>query len=310
METVTRPVLSIVIPAYNSHDTLAGCLESLERQSFRDFEVVIVDSGPDATSQRIAAERFPWVRFERSPRRLLPHAARNRGVELARAELLVFTDPDCYAHPDWLERLLAMHQETGGVVVGALACHGGRWTDQGIHLCKFSKWLPGGRPRTVDMSPTANMLLSRRDFQVAGGLPGEEMLGDVTLSRALRGGGRELRFAPGAVVDHHHIQTVKDFLRERYKRGKMFGDLRCGWMGGRRSTILGYLLVTLLPIRLARITTLVGTHAWRAGQMGRFLTTLPLMLAGHGASLAGEAAAYLRRLSPVRSRRTAPAHSL
>ena len=310
MEPVARPVLSVVIPAYNSHDTLAGCLESLERQSFRDFEVVIVDSGPDGTSQRIAAERFPWVRFERSSRRLFPHAARNRGVELARADLLVFTDPDCYAHADWLERLLAAHRQAGDVVVGALACYGRRWTDQGIHICKFSKWLPGGQPRTVDMSPTANMLITRRDFVVAGGLPGEEMLGDVTLSRELRSGGCELAFEPAAVVEHHHIQTVKGFLRERYTRGKMFGDLRWLWIGRRRSTALGYLLVTLFPVRLARITALVGSHAWRAGQTGLYLATLPLVLMGHGASLAGEAAAYLRRLFPVRPRRTAPAHSL
>ena len=255
-------------------------------------------------------QRFPWVCFERSARRLLPHAARNRGVELARAELVVFTDPDCYAHPEWLERLLAAHRRSDGVVVGALACHGRRWADQGIHLCKFSKWLPGGPPRTVDMSPTANMLISRRDFEAAGGLPGDDMLGDVTLSWHLRSGGRELLFAPTAIVAHHHVQTVRDYLAERYTRGKMFADLRCAWLRDRRRAILGYLLVTLVPIRLARITALVGSHAWRAGQTGRFLATLPLVLAGHGASLAGEAAAYLRHLSPIRQRRPAPATGL
>lgn len=301
-----KPILSVVVPAYNSHDTLGGCLEALERQTFRDFEVIVVDSGPNPESARLARERFAWVRFERSARRLLPHAARNRGVELARSSLLVFTDPDCYAHPDWLTTLLAAHQRSRGVVVGALACHGKRWTDQGIHLCKFSKWLPGGSPRPVDMSPTANMLISRADFQAAGGLPGQELLGDVTLSWNLRGGGRDLLFEPGAVVEHHHIQTVRDYLSERYKRGKMFGDLRCARLGGRRTAALRYLMVTVLPVRLARITALVGAHAWRAGHTGSFLSTLPLVLAGHGASLAGEAVAYVRRLSPARPRRTAP----
>lgn len=307
--TTLRPALSVVIPAYNSHDTLAGCLESLERQTFNDFEVVIVDSGPDPASEQIVRERFPWVRFERSARRLLPHAARNRGIVLTRSDLLVFTDPDCYAHPDWLERLLAAHHRQGGVVVGALACHGERWADHGIHLCKFSKWLPGGAPRQVDMSPTANMLISRRQFEAVGGLPGDDMLGDVTLSRQLRDDGQQLHFEPTATVDHHHVQKVADYLRERYKRGKMFADLRCAWLGGRRFPILAYLLATLLPLRLARILALVGSHAWRAGQTGRFLATLPLVLAGHGASLAGEAAAYLRHLSPVRQRRPAPAAS-
>jgi len=300
------PVLSVVIPAYNSHGTLARCLEALERQTFRDFEVVVVDSGPDPESERIARERFAWVRFERSARRLLPHAARNRGIELARSALLVFTDPDCYAHPDWLARLHAAYQRSRGVIVGALACHGKLWRDQAIHLCKFSKWLPGGSPRLVDMSPTANMLISRVDLQTAGGLPGQELLGDVTLSWNLRSAGCSLVFEPGAVVEHHHLQTVRDYLSERYSRGKMFGALRCARLGERRGAALRYLMVTLFPIRLARITALVGSHAWRAGHTGRFLTTLPLVLAGHGASLAGEAVAYMRRLSPARSRRTAP----
>lgn len=302
-----HPVLSVVIPAYNSHDTLTRCLEALERQTFRDFEVVVVDSGPDPAAEKIVRKRFAWVRFERSARRLLPHAARNRGVELALAALLVFTDPDCYADPEWLENLLAAYQHSAGVIVGALACFGSRWTDYGIHLCKFSKWLPGGPARTVDMSPTANMLIPRADFLAAGGLPGQELLGDVTLSWNLRSGGRSLVFEPRAVVEHHHVQSVRDYLAERYKRGKMFGDLRCARLGESRGAALRYLIVTLLPVRLARITALVGAHSWRAGQMRGLLATFPLVLAGHSASLAGEAVAYFRRLSPARSRRTAPA---
>ncbi|HEX6902830.1 MAG TPA: glycosyltransferase [Thermoanaerobaculia bacterium] len=295
-----RPALSVIIPAYNSHDTIERCLEALSRQTFQDFETIVVDSGPDGTTERLVPERFPWVRFERSPRRLLPHAARNRGVELSRGDLLVFTDPDIYAHPEWLARLLEAHRSTGEVIVGSLACHGGRWVDQGIHLCKFSKWLPGGAPRPVDMSPTANMLLSRQQFEEAGGLPGAEMLGDVTLSRSLHQNGRRLWFEPRAVVEHHHIQQVKDYLRERYTRGKMFGDLRVGWLAGHRGASLKYLAVTVLPVRLARILALVGLHSWQAGQTGRYLATLPLVVVGHGASLAGEAMAYARHLVPGR----------
>jgi GT2 family glycosyltransferase len=295
--------LSVILPAYNSHATLAGCLEALARQTLRDFETIVVDSSPAESAwqtARIAGSPpscLPGFRFERSARRLLPHAARNRGVELARGELLVFTDPDTYARPDWLERLLAAHRETGGPVVGALACHGSRWIDQGFHLCKFSKWLPGGRSREVDMSPTANMLLARGDFEAAGGFPAENFLGDVTLSRNLHRRGHRLWFEPRAVVAHHHLQSLPAFLGERATRGRIFGDLRLGWSGEGRGAALGWLAVTALPIRLARILALVGLHAARAGQTGRYLATLPLVAAGHAASLAGEASAYARRLA-------------
>ncbi len=302
-EAAPRPAVSVIIPAYLSGRTLGGCLEALCGQTFRDFETIVVDSspvegGPEGSSAWIA--RFPDVRFERSARRLLPHAARNRGVELARGEILVFTDPDVYARPDWLERLLAAHRQTGEPVVGALACHGSRWIDRGIHLCKFSKWLPGGAPREVDMGPTANLLLSRRQFEAAGGFPGHQFLGDVTLSRSLRGNGRRLGFEPRAIVEHHHLQSLGSFLEERYTRGRMYGGLRLGWSGGGRAAALGWLAVTAPPLRLARILALVGRHAARAGQAGRYLAALPVVAAGHAASLAGEASAYVRELVPKR----------
>ena len=54
-----RPAVSVIIPAYNSHDTLAGCLEALSRQTFQDFETLVVDSGPDPTADGGAAEPGP-----------------------------------------------------------------------------------------------------------------------------------------------------------------------------------------------------------------------------------------------------------
>lgn len=315
-DPASPPLVSVIIPAYDSHATLGGCLAALQSQTFSGFEVLVIDSGPDPASARLAAERFPWVRFERSARRLLPHAARNRGVALARGELLVFTDPDIYAPPDWLERLVAAHRATDGPVVGALDCHGERWLDRGIHLCKFSKWLPappgtwgGARAdaRPVDMSPTANMLVARRHFEAVGGMPGDDFQGDVVLSRRLLAAGHTLWFEPRAAVAHHHIQDLRGLLRERYRRGREFGALRCTWLGGRRSAIAFYLLASLLPIRLPRILWLVALHAARAGWTGRLLATLPVVAAGHAATLAGESAAYLGRLSTLPHHRAEPA---
>lgn len=294
------PLVSVVIPAWGSQSTIAGCLKALAGQSFQDFETIVIDSSPGDEAERIVREGFPEVRFERSPRRLLPHAARNRGAELARGGLLVFTDPDCYARPDWLERLVAAHRRTGGAVVGALACHGRRWRDQGLHLCKFSKWLPAGNLRPVDMSPTANMLISREDFAAAGGFPGEQMLGDVVLSWMLRDRGRTLWLAPDAVVAHHHTQSFGDFLTERLTRGRMYGELRSARLRDRPGVLLLYLVTAILPIRLPRILGLVAGHAVRARQGRLFIATLPIVTAGHAAALAGEAAAYLRGVRTLR----------
>ena len=91
------PRVSVVFPAYRSEQTVGGCLAALRRQTFADFETVLVDSAPGAGSAAVAARGFPEVRVHVSERRLLPHAARNLGVTLARGDLLVFSDPDTYS---------------------------------------------------------------------------------------------------------------------------------------------------------------------------------------------------------------------
>lgn len=291
------PRVAVILPAYRSEETVEACLDALAAQTFRDFETVLVDSDPAGRSAAVAEARHAWVRVLRHPQRLLPHAARNLGVAHTRGELLVFSDPDIYTHPDWLACLVRTYAGGGRVVVGALDCFGRGWLERGMHLCKFAKWLPGGAPRPVDMSPTGNMLVARADFERAGGLPGELLLGDVELSRRLRALGLHLDFQPAAVGRHHHTYGLRAFLRERYDRGVLFGELRAGWWQ-RRPLRLGLALAwTLLPFRLLRILGIVGVQAARAGWLGWLALTWPLVAAGHAAALLGEARGYLRALS-------------
>jgi GT2 family glycosyltransferase len=301
---MSSPAVSVVTPAYRSERTIAGSLEALRAQSFIGFETVVVDSSPDAAAERIVRKRFPEVRYEHSDRRLLPHAARNRGVEISRGEILVFTDPDVYPHPRWLETLVESHLMTGCITVGSIACHGRRWVDVGNHLCKFSTWLPGGRPRPVDNAPTASLLCARRDFVKIGPFHGDLLLGDVSFSWKARALGHVLWFEPRAVVVHDHGQSLRELLEERHRRGVLFGELRADRYGNRRSLHLAYLLVSLLPIRLTRILALTTARCWRASLLPELAWSSPVVVLGHVASLAGECRTYAARLAgtPARGR--------
>ena len=289
------PEVSVVVPVYLSEETLAGFLDALRAQTFRDFETILVDSGPTDACARLLALRAEPLDCTRSAARLYPHQARNAGVERSRGRLLVFTDPDVYAAPDWLERLVATHRESEGVViVGALACHGGRWLDRGIHLCKFSKWLSGGGRRPIDMSPTANMLIPRPLFEEMGGFCDDDEIvaGDTTLSRDLLRAGRTLLFEPRAVVEHHHLDRFGPFLGERWRRGVAYGRLRGLWLRLRRGRLLGLLIASLLPVRILSNLAHCARHAARAGQLGSFFATFPVVFLGFGASILGEAKGY------------------
>jgi GT2 family glycosyltransferase len=288
------PRASILVPVYRSEETLRAFLEALERQTVQDFETIAVDSSPGDACMRILAS-FPRVRAIRSAGRLWPHQARTRGVAESRAPWLVFTDPDVVPAPDWLERMLAT-AEAGDPVVGALGCVGDRWLDRSVHLCKFSKWLPGRPATEVDMGPTANVAVARADFETVEGFGSERLLGDVELSRRLRGLGRTLRFASRAVVDHHHTHSLGSFLKERFVRGIDAGRYRSAHESGARQWAL--LVASFLPVRWVSNLVHCARHAAEAGWMTSYVLGFPVVALGFAGSILGEALGLV--LGPAR----------
>lgn len=100
---------TVFIPTYNRAHLLPRALASLEAQTFRDFEAVVVDDGStDATADLIADWRtragFPVTYFRQDNQG--KYAAQNAGVELARGRFFVLLDSDDRLLPDSLERLL------------------------------------------------------------------------------------------------------------------------------------------------------------------------------------------------------------
>jgi len=235
---------------------------------------------------------FQGVRFIHNASRLLPHGARNLGAQHTRARLLVFTDPDIYPRPDWLERLTAAHREFGGVIAGAIECHDGSWLDRGVHLAKFDSWLPAGLPRSTLIAATGNMLCPRDIFEKMGRFPAEHMLGDTLFSWKLVREEVPITFEPRAVVEHDHRSGPGNLLRERFQRGREFGELRSRWEGWSAGRIVLQLGLTLLPFRLTKHLLRTAANAFRARAGLALMTAFPVVVAGATAWLAGEARAY------------------
>ena len=55
--------VSVIIPNYNGKKYLKDCLDAMENQSFRDFEVLLVDNGSEDGSREYVEEVYPWVRL-------------------------------------------------------------------------------------------------------------------------------------------------------------------------------------------------------------------------------------------------------
>src|SRR3954447_12678138 len=117
------PRLSVVIPSYNRRAALARCLAALAVQTAEPsaFEVVVVLDGSTDGSDALLAGLDPphALRFETQPNRGVA-AARNRGIALAAAPLVLFLDDDIVAGPGLVEGHLRAHEAGDVMVMGAL----------------------------------------------------------------------------------------------------------------------------------------------------------------------------------------------
>jgi glycosyltransferase involved in cell wall biosynthesis len=85
------PKVSVIIPAYNQAKFIAEAIQSALNQTFRDFEIVVIDDGStDNTPEIVSA--FPVKYFRQENQR--PPAARNRGIEISCGEYVAFLDSD------------------------------------------------------------------------------------------------------------------------------------------------------------------------------------------------------------------------
>ena len=229
--------LSVVIPTYNRLPILRQCLDALERQELAPpitaFEVVLVDDGStDDTVGWVRAnqQQLPHVRLIQQEHGG-PAEGRNRGVEQARGDVIVFIDSDLVVLPDFLLRHAEALQR--------------RWQERGDRLCftygavvntaRFDD--PSSEPHKLsDVSfayfATGNVAIDRELLERSGLFDtGFRLYGweDLELGERLRRLGVELVRCPRAVGYHWHpalslaqIPRLIEVERQRAAMGLVF----------------------------------------------------------------------------------------
>ncbi|MBC4016122.1 glycosyltransferase family 2 protein [Siccirubricoccus deserti] len=95
--------VGIVIPNWNGAHLLPACLDSLRRQSFRDFAVIVVDNGSTDGSLELLRSGYPEVHVVALPRNIGFAGGVNAGIRLCAGEYVALLNNDTEAAPDWLE---------------------------------------------------------------------------------------------------------------------------------------------------------------------------------------------------------------
>lgn len=236
--------ISVVIPTYNEESSILNCLNSLEKQSYKDREVIIVDDGStDETLQLVTQySRGKPVKVYRQNHKG-PGSARNLGAKHSKGEILVFVDADMTFASDFLEKLVApiIFGKTCGtfskeeLVANPQNIWAACWTiNEG--------WEKGKRhPKNYPDKQRVFRAILKSEFDRVGGFtPSGEYTDDWTLSKKL---GYLADNAPGAKFYHKNPES----LNEVFDQTK--------WIGRRRYKLgaigkLVALLRALLPISL------------------------------------------------------------
>ena len=111
MET-NCPLISIVIPVYNVEQYLGECVDSVIAQTYREWEIILIDDGSTDSSGSICdgyAKKDDRVRVVHQTNGGVS-SARNAGIEAANGEYLMFVDSDDTIIPETLALMVSTHQ--------------------------------------------------------------------------------------------------------------------------------------------------------------------------------------------------------
>lgn len=213
---------SVIVPTFNSGNTLFACLQSLTNQSVpkEHYEVIVVDDGSTDDTAEIAA-RFEVVYLVQPNQG--PATARNSGVQQAAGDIILFTDADCVPDQDWLRHMTEPFRNPN--VTGVKGTYK---TKQTTLAARFSQAEFEDRydllkkSATIDMVDTYSAAFRKDIFLKMGGFDQGFRLAnneDTDLSYRLVSAGYTLVFKPEAFVYHTHQNSLVNYLKLKFWRG-------------------------------------------------------------------------------------------
>jgi glycosyltransferase involved in cell wall biosynthesis len=213
-----QPQVTVIVPMFNARRTIARALSSVFAQTYRNFEVIVVDDGSTDDSISIVRERFRDVRLI-TQSNAGPSSARNKAASVARADLLAFLDADDQWHWRKLELQVAALER----FPAAALCAVGPAIEAADHQWRFQ---PNGAIDSPDdieliqfeqlfVNPylgTPTVMMRRQVFEACGGFD-EQLQGaedvDLWLRAAYRRSAIRLRATLVGVARAHDSLTAR-----------------------------------------------------------------------------------------------------
>ena len=227
------PEISIIIPVHNDPEGLADTLESLVAQNFpvEAFEIIVADNGSSDSTQDVArsyAEKYPHlVQVVVEDRIQSSYAARNKGIEAAKAEILSFIDADMTVKPDWLGKIYRVMLDESPDYLGCnVRIYSTRRSAASLYNVLTGFPVKNYMER-AHYAPTCCLTVKREVFSRVGAFDNRlKSGGDTEFGNRVWESGAKFHFAQNIYMYHPARGTMRAHLKKamrigRYGRGDM-----------------------------------------------------------------------------------------
>ena len=218
---------SLIIPVYNRPDEVNELLDSLTRQRFQDFEVLVVEDGSSVSCESVVdkyAEALNLHYFYKANSG--PGQTRNYGAERSHGEYLIVLDSDCVLPPGYLEAVEAeLRREPADAFGGPDRAHESFTSVQkAINYAMTSFFttggIRGGKKKMDKFYPRSfNMGIRREVYQALGGFSKMRFGEDIDFSIRIFKAGYRCRLFPEAWVWHKRRTDWRKFFKQVYNSG-------------------------------------------------------------------------------------------
>lgn len=223
-----KPAFSVIVPVYNRPEEVKELLESLSQQTFKDFEVLVVEDGSTMPCRDVVesfAEGLDIRYFLKENSG--PGDSRNYGFARARGDFFIVFDSDCIIPSGYMELVSRKHKAiTMDAYGGPDAAHPSFSSLQkAISYAMTSLWTTGGirgkKKHYGKFHPRSfNMGISRKVWQTSGGFSQMRYGEDIDFSIRIIKLGFNTVLIPEACVFHKRRNTFSSFFWQVYHSGE------------------------------------------------------------------------------------------
>lgn len=215
--------VSIIVPVHNGEKTLETCLDSLVKQDFKDYAIIIVDNNSNDNTKNIIGRflnNFSNIKYVFESR-LGRGYSRNAGIEASNTDIVAMIDADCIAPENWLAEITKPIREGRELVVSGFQKDfiNNYWST----MRQNDDW------RFIESKIKNNYIdhLDTKNFAIDGNLlrsmkfnPDISNYEDWEFFLRLKKQGIKIKFLPELLVVHHHDASFMELFRTQFSRGE------------------------------------------------------------------------------------------